>query len=157
MKRMAVMSLLLMGIVCCLAMPVQAQSQWGINVNYPGLGIKYGLNKKVVVELKVQFGKDVFVIGPRFYYSLSPWGKTIVYGGVEGDYLTFESEISKGSGFVFLGFAGLEYFVSPNVGLSVDFGPAYVNLKDKETKEKESGVDLVVNIGLTYYFKGGEK
>jgi len=131
--------------------------EWGVGVNYPGLGVKCSLDKKNAVELRTQFGEDVFVMGPRFYHSISSMGKTVVYGGGEVDYLTFKGAVTKGSGFVFLGFAGLEYPVSPNVGLSVDFGPAYISLKDKGTKEKESGIDLVVNIGLTYYFKGGEK
>ena len=132
-------------------------SEWGIGVNYPGLGIKYSLDKKNTVELRTQFGEDVFVLGPRLYHSICFLGKTVVYGGGEVDYLTFKGAVTKGSGFVFLGFAGLEYPVNQNVGLSVDFGPAFIGLKDKDSKESESGIDLVVNIGLTYYFKGGEK
>ena len=94
-------------------------SEWGISVNYPGVGVKYGLDKKNTVELRTQFGEDVFVIGPRLSRSISSLGKTVVYGGGEVDYLTFKGAVSKGSGVVLLGFAGLEYPVRSCKKISV--------------------------------------
>ena len=67
-----------------LLLPVSSfAAEWGVGVNYPGLGVKYGLDKKNTVELRTQFGEDVFVMGPRLYHSLSSMGKTVVYGGGE--------------------------------------------------------------------------
>ena len=134
--------------------------RWGVGVNYPGLGVKYTVDKMNTVELRTQFGEDVFVMGPRLYHSISNRGKTTIYAGGELDYLTFEGKSSKGSGFVLEPYVGVEYLIeyltAHNLGLNIDIGPAFISLKDKDTNETEAGIDFVVNLGLTYYL-GGEK
>ena len=134
----------------------QEGKRWGVGVNYPGLSLKCGLNAKQTLELKTQFGKGIFVVGPRYYHNFSQKGKINLFFGGEADYLTFKGDESEGSGFVVGGFVGGEYFTTPNFGVSLDIGPAYISLKDKDTDEDEGGVDFVTNLGLTYYFGGGE-
>jgi len=128
----------------------------GIGVNYPGLSLKYGINAKQTLELKTQFGKDILVVGPRYYHNFSSKGKTSLFFGGETDYVSFEGEDSEGSGFAAGAFVGGEYFTTPNFGVSLDIGPAYIRLKDKDEDVDESGVDFITNLGLTYYFGGGE-
>jgi hypothetical protein len=143
------------GILLLLPSSVLADSiakRWGVGVNYPGLSVRYGLNEKNVLELRSQFGEGIFVIGSRYYYNFNPKDKAVIFLGAEADYISFKGSDSEGSGFAIQGFVGGEYFISPNFGLSLDIGPAYITLKDKDTSLDESGVDFVLNLGLTYYF-----
>jgi hypothetical protein len=126
--------------------------KWGIGVNWPGVSVKYGINAKNAVELKSQFGEDIFVIGPRYYRILSSKGETDLYVGGEIDYVSFEGDVSEGIGYVVAGFVGGEHFINPNFGVSLDIGPVLISLTDSDTDKTEIGVDIVLNIGLTYYF-----
>lgn len=130
--------------------------RWGIGLNYPGLGLKYKINSKNTIEIRTQVGKDILAMGPRYYHNLSIQDKLTLFFGGEIDCLSFKGRVSKGSGIAFLPFIGGEYLTTPDLGVSLDIGPAYVSLKDKDTAEREKGIDFVLNIGLTYYFKRGE-
>ncbi|MDI6781873.1 MAG: hypothetical protein QME49_07220 [bacterium] len=130
--------------------------KWGIGLNYPGLGLKYRVNSKNTVEIRTQFGKDIFVIGPRYYYNFSLKDKLVLFCGGEMDHLGFKGRVSDGAGIAALVFIGGEYLAAPDLGVSMDIGPAYISLQDRDTNEREKGVDFVLNIGLTYYF-GGNK
>jgi len=128
----------------------------GIGFNYPGLSLKHGINSKNTVEIRTQFGKDILSVGPRYYHNFSIKDKLVLFWGGEADSLRFKGRVSKGSGIAFLPFIGGEYLTSPSLGISLDIGPAYISLKDKNTAEREKGIDFVLNLGLTYYF-GGNK
>lgn len=133
-----------------------AQGKMGVGLNYPGASIKYlNLPGKWAVELKGQFGDDIVVVGPRGYYYFSSAGKAELFCGLEADYISFKGDNSEGSGLAGEVFVGGEYFVTPNLTIELDFGPAYISLKDSDTKEEESVVEYVVNAGITYYFGGG--
>jgi hypothetical protein len=133
-----------------------AQGRIGIGINYPGVSIKYlNLPSKCAVELKGQFGDDIVVVGPRGYYYFSSAGKVKLFGGLEADYISFKGDNSEGSGLAGEVFIGGEYFATTNLTIELDFGPAYISLKDSDTKEEESVVEYVVNAGIIYYFGGG--
>ncbi|MDI6792841.1 MAG: hypothetical protein QME81_08260 [bacterium] len=57
----------------------QEGKRYGVGVNYPGLGLKYGISSKTTLELKAQFGKDILVVGSRYYYNFSSKDKTNLY------------------------------------------------------------------------------
>lgn len=146
-------------IITCLliAFPASSDTQkWGIGLNYPGLGLKYVVNSKNTVELRTQLEKDILVIGSRYYYNFSLLDKLVLFCGGEADHLRFKGKVTDGTGIAGLAFIGGEYLAAPDFGLSLDMGPAYINLKDSDTGEREKGIDFVLNIGLTYYF-GGDK
>jgi len=126
--------------------------KWGIGLNYPGISAKYGISPKFAVELRGQFGKDIFVVGPRGYYNFNPMSRYVLYSGLEVDYVNFKGDKSSGWGVAGDAFAGLEFFVIEHLGLNVDIGPAYISLKDSDTSEKEDGVEWVINVGVNYYF-----
>ncbi len=130
------------------------EKKMGIGFNYPGLSLKYGINSKNTIEIKTQLGKDILAVGPRYYRNFSTKDRLVLFFGGEADSLRFTGRVSKGSGIAFLTFIGCEYLTSPNLGISLDIGPAYISLKDKDTAEREKGIDFVLNIGLTYYFGG---
>jgi hypothetical protein len=115
--------------------------------------VKYGIDTRNAVEFRAQFAKDIFVIGPHYWRNFNPKDKAAFFVGAEADYFTFEGEESKGWGLVVGGFAGAEYFIQHSFSVSADIGPAYISLKDKDTSQTEAGVDFVINLGLTYYFK----
>lgn len=129
--------------------------KWGVGINYPGLSVKYGINAESVIEIKTQFGEDIFVIGPRYYRNFNSKDRAVIAVGGEVDYVTFKGEFSEGSGWVIGAFVGGEYFANHNYGISLDIGPAYISIKDKDTSLDESGIDFILNLGLTYYFEGG--
>ncbi len=157
MRKMAVV---VVGIVLILPSLCFANSQagrWGVGINYPGVSVKYGINENHAVAIKSQFGEDIFVIGPRYYYNFNPEERVVMCIGGEADYLTFKGEDSDGSGFAVGIFVGGEYFINDKFGVGLDLGPVYVSIKDEETSLYEEGVDYVVNISLSYYFGGKGK
>jgi hypothetical protein len=135
-------------LIALLGSAVYAEGRIGVGVNYPGVSVKY-LASPWAVEAKGQFGSGITVIGPRGYYYFPK--KPGLFAGCEIDYLSFDGDVSKGTGYALEGFIGYKHFLSPNFALSADFGPGQISLKDKETKETESGIEFVANIGLTYY------
>lgn len=154
MLRMALIITWLLIILPSMVLASSFDKRWGIGINYPGLGLKYGVNSKNTIEVKTQLEKDILIIGARYYYNFSLKDRLILFLGGEADSLRFKGRVSKGSGIAFLPFIGGEYLTSPRLGISLDIGPAYISLKDKDTAEREKGIDFVLNIGLTYYFGG---
>jgi hypothetical protein len=132
-----------------------AFGKWGVEVNYPGVGIKYAMAKNVnVVEVKAQFSKNIRVGGLRYYRYLEG-EKTRLFVGAEGDYISFKGEEVKGKGFAISNFVGIERFLD-FFSMSVDVGPVYIRIKDDESKISESGIDFLLNISITCYIGGGD-
>ena len=125
---------------------------FALGLNYPGLGVKYFVSDNYAAEIKAQteFGDDVG--GLRAYRYFRPVPKTLVFLGLEGDYVHFKGASSKGSGYAGEFFVGAEYFVLPHLGLQADFGPAYVHIKDTASSLSDGGVEFVFNLGANYYF-----
>ena len=43
-------------------------------------------------------------------------------------------------------------FFTKKLSLQIDFGPAFIFLKDKDTSVSVSGGEYVINFGINYYF-----
>ena len=123
-----------------------------IGLNYPGLGMRYFLGNRLSLEIKGQYEKDITVGGLRMNYYLKRQGAVLFFAGMEGDYISFEGDTSKGNGYVGAIYLGGETFVAKGLSLQLDIGPAFIQVKDKDTKLKEDGVEIVANIGINYYF-----
>ncbi|MFA5779950.1 MAG: hypothetical protein WC947_07415 [Elusimicrobiota bacterium] len=129
-----------------------AKGDLGIGVNFPGLGARYFFSDKISVELKGQLETDIVVGGLRGYYYFSPEAKYLLFAGLEGDFVTFKGDDSKGNGIAGEVFVGGEYFFAKSFSFQLDLGPAFVSLKDtKDTSESVSGLEYVVNFGINYY------
>jgi hypothetical protein len=127
--------------------------QYAVGVNYPGVNIRKFFGDGSAAEIKGQYMDKIGVAGLRIYIYLSETGRRLkFYGGVEGDYLTFKGNVSKGAGGAIGGFGGFEYFFSRRLSLLVDMGPAYINLKDTATSLTSHGIYFVVNSGVNLYF-----
>mgnify|MGYP001044483381 CR=1 FL=1 len=140
----------------CVSEAIDNKGKIGIGLNYPGVGIRYGLTKKFTLEAKGQFGSDISLGGLRVYYNFKSPERINLFGGLEGDYVNFKGEKSEGTGYVTEVFLGGEYFTTKRLALQLDFGPAFISLTDKNTQVKQEGVEYVVNFGINYYFGGAQ-
>jgi len=129
-----------------------AKGKFGVGLNYPGLGVRYFLSDKISVELKSQIEKDIFIGGLRGYYYFKPDSKLALFTGLEGDYVSFKGDDSKGTGIAGEVFVGGEYFFAKSLSFQLDLGPALVSIKDDDTSESVTGLEYVVNFGINYYF-----
>ena len=142
-------------ILCCLSCLLHAgvrKGDIGVGLNYPGLGLRYCISNRISLELKGQYEKDITVGGLRMNYYLKRQGAVLFFAGMEGDYISFEGDTSKGNGYVGEIYLGGETFVARGLSLQLDIGPAFIQVKDTDTKLKEDGVEVVANIGINYYF-----
>lgn len=128
---------------------------FGIGINYPGIGIRYFFSNKISLEGKGQFDKDIVVGGLRGYYYFSSENKVMFFTGIESDFISFKGDVSKGNGYVGELFIGGETFFANNLSIQLDIGPAFIFLKDKDTSLKADGIDVIVNFGINYYFGKG--
>jgi hypothetical protein len=130
--------------------------RWGVGLNYPGAGVKYLFNDKLSLELRGQFAANIVVGGFRGNYYFNPASTTVIFMGIESDYVNFKGEESKGNGFAEELYFGLEFFLLDHFSLQVDFGPAFIVLKDKDSSLTLNGIEYVVNFGTNWYF-GSQK
>ena len=107
-----------------------ATGNWALGGIYPGASLKYVTGGKSAWELRAQSGSGIFAIGPRYYRYLTQDANPRFFFGIEADYITFKGKESKGSGFAGGAFIGGEIFLTKQIGLLMDFGPMYVNLKE---------------------------
>lgn len=122
-------------------------------LNYPGVSVKsFHYSQKYPIEVRAQFGTDIFVGGFRLYRYFKPVSIVHPFLGIETDYITFKGKFTKGDGFAGEIFAGGEYFISKKLSLQMDGGPAFIYLKDNEYPLSVSGIEYVANISINYYF-----
>ncbi len=156
--RRAAFCLLVVSALCRPAVSAAAgdsisQGKFGLGLNYPGLGARYFLTDHYCLEAKGQFEKDIVVGGLRTSRYFSSTGGLFPFIGLEADYVHFKGAVSKGSGFAGELFAGGEYFFTKRFSAQLDFGPAYVSLKDRPTSSSVDGIEYVFNFGMNFYFK----
>lgn len=129
-----------------------------LGLNYPGVSFKYPLGAFYAAEFKAQSAGGVTLAGVRFYRFFAPSGGVIPLLGLEADYLSYKGSDSKGSGMALGLAAGGETFLSKNLSLQLDFGPALIMVKDGGTGLSASGLEYVVNLGVNLYLgRGGSR
>jgi hypothetical protein len=124
----------------------------GAGLNYPGISFKYFLNDRTELEVKAQSEQGAGAVGARAYRFLKSYSSVYLFAGGELDMLTFEGEVGRGSGRVLAVFAGGEFFFRDNISLQLDLGPAMLMLNDNKYEVSESGLELILNIGVNWYF-----
>lgn len=130
-----------------------ATGNWAIGGIYPGISLKHVTSGKTAWELRAQSGSDILAIGPRYYRYRTKDANLRLFWGIEVDYITFKSEVSKGTGFAGGAFVGGEIFLTKQIGLLMDFGPMYLNLSENDYSQSDSGMDYVVNMGIYWHFR----
>lgn len=134
----------------------QAKGAFNLNLNYPGVAFRYFAAEGKGLELLAQSQSGVLVSGLRYYryparlrgVSLNP------YWAVEGDYLSFKGDVSKGKGWGCGLYAGAEYRLGRRLAVQTEFGAMHVSLTDKSTDLSESGLEFLINLGINFYFGG---
>lgn len=128
-----------------------------LGINYPGVSLKLFLSDRFSAELRGQYVDKIMTGGARLYYYPSVFGfkdaRLRPFLGVEGDYISFKGQISKGNGSAIGGVGGVEYFLSKRVSVQTDAGPFYIMLKDNDSSLAQSGLEFVLNFGVNFYFK----
>lgn len=130
-----------------------------LDVNYPGLGLRYFHADGKALELIGQRQDDIFTGALRYYYYPAKLAGPLFtpYLAVEGDYINFKGSYSKGTGWGGGVFAGTEYYLGRKVSVQADLGALYVSVKDKDTSLIENGLEFLVTVGVNFYFtRGGQ-
>jgi len=131
----------------------------GIGIGWPYISCKYRFTPNLFIEPKFSFGQGILAFGGRFCYNFNPTiDRLFIYTGGEYDFTTFDVTYSDGkrvygSGNLFEGFIGVEYFVTSFISLNSDIGPAYTNLTENEYTLTADGWDWIINLCVNYYFK----
>ena len=129
---------------------------FSLSLNYSGAGIKYYTSDSFALEAKGQSDGDVTIGGLRLYEYFRTADRMFLFLGLEADYIDFRGETSRGAGGAGELFCGFEYFISPNVSIQADFGPAYIYLKDRHNPVSVGGVEYVANFGFNVHLGGGK-
>ncbi|MFA5858488.1 MAG: hypothetical protein WC955_05430 [Elusimicrobiota bacterium] len=123
-----------------------------LTLGWPYVGIKTVIVDPLSLELRVAYCTGTTYGGLRGYYELAYNNR--LRGGVLAEIgaTGFTREKFSGNGGV-VGMAVYgEYFVLNNIGVTLDFGPAYIDLTDKDGY-RSSGLEWVINTGLSWYFR----
>lgn len=151
---------ILMGIIMVvfsnpsLADDIDMKGKIGIGLNYPGISVRYGLDSKLVIEVKSQSADGVSIIGSRLYYYQSRKSdKLISFIGAEYSMLSFKGEVSDGSGTALGVFIGGEYSTDDKLSLGLDIGPTMISLSDSGSSESVSGIEFVISLFINYYIQ----
>ncbi|MFW6134236.1 MAG: hypothetical protein ACOC5R_01510 [Elusimicrobiota bacterium] len=123
-----------------------------VGINYPGLGVRYGITDSVCMELKGQYQDDIIVAGLRSYKYFSSLSGVHPFVGIEADFVDFKGDQSEGSGIALEIYGGGEYFLTKNLSFQLDIGPAYIALSDKNYDVSEDGIEFIANMGINWYF-----
>ncbi len=127
--------------------------RFSFGFGYPYASIKYGLSERYQAELRCAFDSGITVAGARAYRSFLREGRTSLFSGIEGSYITFKTDEVRGDGFLVLAFAGGEYAVTKRFAFTFDIGPVYTWLRNAEYASiSVSGIDWVLNTGFSYSF-----
>ena len=125
--------------------------RFGLGVNFPGVGFRYFVFDRWSIEAVGQYETGVVVAGCRFSRYIGPFGRIAPYAGIEADFGTYKSGDISSDGMAGMVVVGVEYFIWEKFSVQADIGPAYARMTHAPTEISASGIDFVVNLGLTYY------
>lgn len=141
MKKTVITIIFLLAAVLC-----AHSGELSIGAGYPYFSMKYS-----PIELRYATNDGIKVLAGRFYLYFWDNNVTRGYTGVEGGYLKFDTLDMKGTGYEGSIFIGGECFVAESLSLAVDIAPTYIGLKSEDSY-KASGMEIVANISVNYYF-----
>lgn len=127
----------------------------GIGLGYPYLSLKYGFSSRFTGELRGAFDEGIGVYSVRGYYNFLVDERILGFAGADLGYITFDTEELKGTGTLIMPFVGGEYFLTEQLSVGVDIGPAFISLGSMVLGKdfSISGIEWVSNLGINYYFE----
>ncbi len=127
-----------------------------VGVNFPGASARMFLSENFAAELRGQYQYRILTAGPRLYYypQIAGMGdsRILPFISIEGAYVSFKGNVSKGNGLAYGANAGMEYFLSRRVSIQADAGPYYIMLNDDSSSIEQTGLEFVMNFGVNFYF-----
>lgn len=131
--------------VFALAFSAQAK-ELSLGLGYPYLSVKYR-----PVEVRYATGDGINVLAGRLYIYFLENSTVRGYTGLEVGNIKFNTLDMKGNGAEGSIFIGGEYFMTEALALSVDIAPTYIAVRS-EDEYKASGLSIVANISVNFYF-----
>lgn|GEM_PF-2628159 len=124
--------------------------EYGISVNWPGLGLRWSPDDKFMFEGKAQFATNNRIAGARafaLFPELAGTDRLVPYAGADFEWV-FSSYLKGG----FTGglFAGAEFMFTKTLGIGLDTGLYYVRVWNEHGNESDIGI--IFNSGITWYF-----
>lgn len=126
---------------------------WALGGLYSGAALKYVTGGKSAWELRAQTGSGILAMGSRYYLYFTQTSNPRLFCGIEGDYITFKGEESKGAGFAGGAFLGGEVFLTKQIGLLADVGPMYINLAETDYSQSAGNMEYVLNLAIYWHFR----
>jgi TolB-like protein len=123
-----------------------------VGIHWPGVSIGYKPTPTTVVEFRAESNSDITVLGGRFNRHIYHFGQSSVYWGTQVSHISFEGEISEGTGLLGGGFLGVEQYITKNSSFKADFGTYFTSLEDDQTGVSVSGIGFSLVTGLAYHF-----
>jgi TolB-like protein len=123
-----------------------------VGIHWPGVSIGYKPTPITVVEFRAESNSDITVLGGRFNRYIYHFGESSVYWGTQVSHISFEGEVSEGTGLLGGGFLGVEQYVTENSSFKADFGTYFTSLEDDQTGVSVSGIGFSLVTGLAYHF-----
>ena len=131
----------------------------GVGLSYTGGLIRYGFLKHWATELHFLTGSadsndgtvKSKLVGIRGYRHFRTDERLQLYTGLEFGHASADSTSIKSEGVLGGGFVGTEYYILPRLSLGLDLGGYYLDLKEKNSIDSESGVDFILNSFLNFY------
>lgn len=123
-----------------------------IGLGYPYVSLKYDFT---VMSLEGRFVSDpeAKAYSGRVYWNYYADTKLRGFTGLEGGYISLDTEDTKGTGYEAALFIGGEYFITKRLSLLLDLAPTFISLQHADDSSvKVSGVEFVGNVGLYFHF-----
>jgi hypothetical protein len=152
-KHIIIISLLFLAATILSAEEITVNG-FGIGINYPGFGVKYGFGNKII-ELRTQTlsektdttDESTASTALRFYKYISD----LIYFGGELSSFTYtdNNDNFKTAGIVAGVYAGVEKFFSDKFSVNIDLGPYYAQTT---SETPVTLMDFVLNLSINCYF-----
>lgn len=128
------------------------EDRFFVGMRWPGVSV--GLRESpYTLELKhLEESDDVKITGVRLYHHLLRVDATNVYWGVDLSRVSFEGDVSEGTGNSTGLYAGFEKRLWNRFSWSVDIGPYYIHLRDDATNITADGLEFTLTTGLNVGF-----
>ncbi len=147
MKRIILLTLLLM-----IFSAISYAEGLSIGLGYPYISLKYDF---AVMSLEGRFVSDpeAKAYSGRSYWNYYSDTKLRGFTGLEGGYISLDTEDTKGTGYEAALFIGGEYFITNWLSLLLDLAPTFISLTHSDDSSVNiNGIEFVGNIGLYLHF-----
>lgn len=128
------------------------EQQFFVAMRWPGVSV--GLRESpYTLEVKyLEEADDVKITGLRLYHHLLRVDATNVYWGLDLARVSFEGDVSEGTGNSTGLYAGFEKRLWGPFSWSLDLGPYYIHLRDDATNITAEGLEFTLTTGLNVGF-----